>query len=243
MKTKTILIAALLLASAASAQIPDELTNLKVLPKDISRGELIQVMRGMADGLGLRCNHCHVGGSETSLEGMDFASDEKELKRTARVMLQMVKDINETLLPKIGKGRGELVEVRCRTCHHGLQRPQDLRDLLTAVLDEEGRGAAVAKYRELRESYYGRDAFDFGSWQLLGLAERLAKADRVDDAYAFVELNLEFYPDFGMNHVFLGRYYAERGQSYRALTSYEKAIELSPDMAPRIRKMIDELKK
>ena len=29
-----------------------------------------EVMRGMAGGLGLRCNHCHVGGSETSLEGM-----------------------------------------------------------------------------------------------------------------------------------------------------------------------------
>jgi len=52
---------ALLTASPARAEIPDEFTNLEVLPEDITRGELVSIMRGFAGALGVRCNHCHVG--------------------------------------------------------------------------------------------------------------------------------------------------------------------------------------
>jgi thioredoxin reductase len=41
-------------------QIPDKFTNLKVLPKDISKQELQSTMRGFAFALGVRCEHCHV---------------------------------------------------------------------------------------------------------------------------------------------------------------------------------------
>ncbi len=238
----SILAAAFLVTSAANAQIPDEFTNLKVLPKDISKGELVGLMRSMAGGLGLRCNGCHVGEDPNSLEGYDFASDEKPIKQTARVMLGIVEEINGKLLPKIGKDAAELAEVRCRTCHHGQQRPQGLRDVLTTALEEGGKDAAIAKYRELRERYYGRDTFDFGEWQLLGLAERLAKAEQVADAYAFVQLNLEYFPDFGMSYVFLGQYHSKKGETEQAITSFEKAIELVPEMAPRIQPLLDRLR-
>jgi len=39
------------LATAASAQVPEKFTNLKVLPQDIGRGELVGIMRGYADAL------------------------------------------------------------------------------------------------------------------------------------------------------------------------------------------------
>ena len=98
-----LILGALLVAGvpATHAQIPDEFTNLKVLPKDISKGELVSVMRGFAGGLGVRCNHCHEGPG--NLQGMDFATDDKESKRTARAMMLMVKAINGEYLAKLVK--------------------------------------------------------------------------------------------------------------------------------------------
>jgi hypothetical protein len=34
--------------------------NLQVLPHDIPREQLIEIMRAFARSLGVRCNHCHV---------------------------------------------------------------------------------------------------------------------------------------------------------------------------------------
>ncbi|MBM3264394.1 MAG: c-type cytochrome [candidate division Zixibacteria bacterium] len=112
------------LAGRVSAQIPQQFTNLKTLPKDIKRADLIQFMRGYATDLGVRCNHCHVGENPASLDGYDFASDAKEPKRTARVMIAMTQAINTTYLPETG--RKPLAEVKCATCHHGAVRPQHL---------------------------------------------------------------------------------------------------------------------
>ena len=82
--TKHGVLVALALATSAAAQIPDQFTNLKVLPKDIAKGELVSLMREFSGALGVRCGHCHVGESATSLEGFDFAADDKEPKRVAR---------------------------------------------------------------------------------------------------------------------------------------------------------------
>lgn len=43
---------------------PPDPTNLQVLPKDIPKAQLVQTMRGFAMGLGVRCEHCHVGNYE-----------------------------------------------------------------------------------------------------------------------------------------------------------------------------------
>ena len=154
-------------ASGAAAQIPDEFKNLQVLPKDIAQRDLINQMRGFATGLGVRCHHCHVGEPGPSLEGYDFASDEKPAKKTARVMLQMVAEINGKLLPQIGKEKAELLQVSCATCHHGQARPQTLEAVLTETFEKDGLEAATAKYRELREKHYGSYTFDFSEWRLL----------------------------------------------------------------------------
>jgi hypothetical protein len=65
---------------------PQAFTNLKVLPKEIPRAELVATMRGFAGALGVRCTHCHVGPDD--LQGMDFATDEKPAKQVARTMLR-----------------------------------------------------------------------------------------------------------------------------------------------------------
>jgi hypothetical protein len=98
--------------------------NLQVLPKDISRDQLMATMRGFTRGLGVRCNHCHVVATTTPKEELDFPADAKEEKRNARTMLRMVMDINRNWLVRVDpKNAGEQL-VTCWTCHRGKPEPE-----------------------------------------------------------------------------------------------------------------------
>ena len=126
-------------------------TNLKVLPKTMTRQEVTQVMRGFTRALGVRCQHCHVG-EGNDLSKFDFASDAKVTKEIARKMLTMVTDINGKYLlgveapppppppadappaPPAPAATGP--KVNCFTCHRGALKP------LTAAPAGEGRGGA-----------------------------------------------------------------------------------------------------
>ena len=133
---RTVLLVVLLAATApAGAQIPDDFTNLQVLPADIEKRELIQVMRGFATSLGVRCQFCHVGEKVDTLEDFDFADDDKEHTAIAREMMKMVSKINGELLPA-AVGEAE-IRVSCMTCHHGLAEPQRLRDVVLAEIEGE----------------------------------------------------------------------------------------------------------
>jgi hypothetical protein len=88
--------------------------NLQVLPKDIPRPELITIMRGFTGALGVDCSYCHV-----EEPNRDFASDSKQPKKTARVMMQMVTHVNEMLATGIGKPADTVTKVQCITCHRG----------------------------------------------------------------------------------------------------------------------------
>jgi len=97
--------------------------NLQVLPKDISREELIGTMRGYTAGLGVQCNYCHV--QEGRGGRNDMASDEKAPKKTARVMITMMNHANEALASGLGKPAAELTKVQCVTCHRGEAIPKN----------------------------------------------------------------------------------------------------------------------
>src|SRR5689334_9343871 len=58
--------------------------NLKVFPKDISRADLLFNMKFFSQSLGVRCTFCHVGEEGKPLSTVDFASDAKAKKLTAR---------------------------------------------------------------------------------------------------------------------------------------------------------------
>lgn len=219
---------ALLLAAPLGAQIPETFTNLQVLPKDVERRALIDAMRGFATGLGVRCNHCHVGENADTLEGFDFASDDKETKRVARAMMQMTREINDTLLPKTG--REKLLTVGCATCHHGVEKPQGLREILAAELAEGGVDAVAARYRELHEKYYGKGAYDFSEFTLTGLAERVARSqDDPATALALLDLNAELHPESAYTHIVKSRILAATGARDAAIGSAERALEIDPE--------------
>ena len=85
------------------------------LMKTVTAGQLVTAMdQGIGRGTGKGCNDCHI----TS----DWASDSLARKKTARIMMGVVNDINTTLLPKMGPGRGGAMRtIQCLTCHRGGQ--------------------------------------------------------------------------------------------------------------------------
>ncbi|HEX2164225.1 MAG TPA: c-type cytochrome [Thermoanaerobaculia bacterium] len=143
-----LLVLALLPALAVEPQAPPDpppFQNLQVLPDDIPRQELVDTMKGFTRALGVRCNHCHVGQGD-DLSTYDFPSDAKHEKRSARVMMEMVRAINGEYLPRLEHDHGEHGEahahdhaaghaaehaappasarVTCMTCHRGQPTPQ-----------------------------------------------------------------------------------------------------------------------
>jgi hypothetical protein len=81
--------------------------------------QLQQTMNFMRASLGVHCDFCHVVNDK---DGWNFASDEKQTKRTARHMIQMVQEINE-------KNFDNNAAVACNTCHRGSIRPVSLPTL------------------------------------------------------------------------------------------------------------------
>jgi hypothetical protein len=214
-------------ALVAEAQMPEKFTNLQVLPKDMRRPELSALMRSYASALGVRCEQCHVGAEAPDFKGTDFASDAKESKRTARLMMKMVRTINEESLPPLRPAAA--VRVECVTCHRGQKVPRTLEAEITEVLEQKGAAAAVARYRELRAAAYGRGGYDFGQGTLNQIGERLLKAGRAADALAILGLNREFFPDAPWVLYLAGEAHRALGQVDAARAAYERSAAIAPD--------------
>jgi hypothetical protein len=100
---------------------PQKVTNLKVLPGDMSHTRLRKLMRGYEADLGVSCSYCHVEDRDTGV--IDYASDENTRKLTARVMISMVETINEEYLAKLGGDTRYSTPVTCGSCHQGHSSP------------------------------------------------------------------------------------------------------------------------
>lgn len=97
--------------------------NLKILPQDISREALHDIMEvQFGDALGVHCDYCHA--KEPGADHPDFASDANPRKDIARDMMRMVLKMNtdnfQVAKPMIGDS---LMVVTCYTCHHGAAIP------------------------------------------------------------------------------------------------------------------------
>ncbi len=224
-----------------AAQIPDEFTNLRVLPEDITPDDLLQVMRRFSLELGVRCQYCHVGGDDISFEGVGFSSDDNPDKRKARFMLRMVNNLNTSVLPLIPERDEPSVEITCKTCHRGGPKPRLLSQELRIALDTQGADSTSALYRRLREFAGMSGRYDFGEWEMNSLAETLAREDRYQDAIAIYELNAEFYPESFSIFRSLGQLYEQVSDVEAAIRSYERALEIRPGN-PGVETRLGELK-
>jgi hypothetical protein len=107
---------------AAHGSMPKP-TNLKVLPKDTSPEELIKIMKGFSQQLGVQCTFCH--SQDAGAKHPNFASDEKPEKTTARTMMLMTTEINGKYMSQIHDpdAAPDQKTVACGTCHRGHSMP------------------------------------------------------------------------------------------------------------------------
>lgn len=109
-----------------TSMAPDnpEYKNLKVLPKSITHEHLGNVMGEWSRSLGVHCNFCHV--RNEAEKKMDFVSDAKPEKLTARHMFKMMNKINQKFFGAKKDSTGMMMHsgVNCNTCHHGISHPE-----------------------------------------------------------------------------------------------------------------------
>jgi len=105
----------------------EKFKNLKVLPKNITKQQMHEVMEEWEHALGARCSFCHVRNEET--KKMDFASDAKPEKEMARHMYQMTQKLNKKYFGAKKDTTGMIMEsgVNCNTCHRGVSHPEVVR--------------------------------------------------------------------------------------------------------------------
>jgi tetratricopeptide (TPR) repeat protein len=222
------LVAVSFCAIPLAAQFPEKFTNLKVLPQDTPRQELQSTMRGFALALGVRCEYCHIEKAGGKKVEMDFAADDKDTKKTARIMLEMVSSINRDYLSKIPNTPP--MKVQCVTCHHGLPEPRTLLSVLAEAVEEKGIDAAVTLYRDLRQRYYGGGQYDFGETSLNQLTETLLAQKKNKEALTIAELNFDSnHPDSIWSYHILAMAHQANGQIDKAIADYRKGLELHPD--------------
>lgn len=225
-----LLAAALAGQQSAAAQIPDTFTNLKVFDADISRADLVGAMQGWTKALDVRCTHCHVG--PDNLQGMDFATDEKAAKRTARRMLTMSYEINAALmeLPVLAESdRTQPQRVLCITCHRGLPTPPlPTETELELALEAGGAEAAVARFAELETTHAGAGRYDLTSLPLFQLGRTLIQSGRHGPAGELLTVATERFPDDADLAVLLGQAALDGGDLEAARAAVKRAREIEP---------------
>jgi tetratricopeptide (TPR) repeat protein len=235
-----------------SAQAP---RNLQVLPKDMAQGQVVQAMQNIASGLGVQCGYCHVAAATPDAAGrgrgrgrgaaapaaLDFASDDMSQKKSAREMMLMVRDINQRVAAAVGKSTDAATRVGCITCHRGVPIPKQLPEILDRTTMEKGTPEAIAQYKELRKRYFGAQAYDFSETTLVTYAQRVVQANRPDDAIAWLQTNLEYFPLSASTYAGLSQAQRRKNDKAAAVQSQEKAVDLDPQNA-QLKRQLDLLK-
>ena len=141
---------------------PDSLHNLQVLAPDTSVEQIVGIMKGFSQDLGVRCTHCHVGDDPSDLSSIDFVSDEKVEKQETRAMLRMVQTVNVDSLVNVAGRSNPPVEVGCATCHDGalasMGSPQSYQAAIEALgraLESEPDNDSYKRLMELLRSGIG----------------------------------------------------------------------------------------
>jgi tetratricopeptide (TPR) repeat protein len=232
--------ALLLVAGVAFAQAPapEAPKNLKVLPKDWTRPQVIQVMQNFTAALGVGCDFCH---EIKPGAPPDFASDEKKEKDMARAMMKIATDLNARLPKDLGMDPKDTTRVGCITCHRGVPEPKQIGEILAKTSAEKGFPAASAQYDELKTKYYGAQAYDFTDRGLIATATPLIQ-NRTDEAIQFLNLGLQKFPQSAPTYVALAQAQEAKKDIPAAIASLGKALAIDPKNA-QAQRLLGELKK
>ena len=216
-------------AGGAQTPPPPPMTNLQIIPKDTPRPQVLQQMQAIAASRGVQCNYCHV------MEGRggrtDMAADDKATKKAARGMMLLAREINSKLPESIGKAPEATTRVGCATCHRGVPIPKQITDVVTDAASAGGAAAGLAKYRELREKFYGGQSYDFSENGLLATAQRAIAANKPDDALAYLQANVDYYPKSARSYLAMSQAHLAKQDKAGAIKDLEKVLDLDPNNA------------
>ena len=105
---------------------PPPPTNLKILPKTLTGEQVMEIMHGWRQQLGVECNTCHTVDPTKKMPNgrpaMNFPDDSKPEKETARLMVKMTMEINKTYTSMVESkqnNEASAKQVTCGTCHRG----------------------------------------------------------------------------------------------------------------------------
>jgi predicted Zn-dependent protease len=208
---------------------PPPMTNLQIFPKDTPRETVVTTMQAFTSALGVQCNYCHV--QEGRGGRNDMATDEKPTKKAARAMMLLARDINSKLPEAIGKTADATTRVGCATCHRGVAIPKQITDIMTEAGASGGPAAALAKFKDLRAQYYGGQSYDFSEGAMITMAQRANTANKYDDALAYLQANLDYYPKSARTYSAMAQMKNAKGDKSGAIAALEKAVELDPNNA------------
>ena len=183
-------------------------------------------MQAIAADLGVECAYCHARGPTAAPA---LTATGKPRLSVALDMIRMTAELDARVQGSTGKTAAQAVRVRCATCHRGVPIPRPLQDIVWQTTLEQSPEAAAAQYRELRERYHGRAAYDFGEGTLLLVADRLAQS-RPAAAIELAKLNIEFFPQSAKSYVTLAMAQS-RTDMVTAIATLKKALELDANDA------------
>jgi len=95
------------------------------------------------------------------------------------------------------------------------------------AINEAGPEAGVALFRQLVARNDPEIYIDENEFNLLGY--RFLGQDRVDEAIAVFQLNVDHFPDSWNVYDSLGEAYAVKGDTERAIELYRRSVEINPD--------------
>ena len=202
--------------------------NLKIFPKDSSRREIVNTMRTWSADLGARCDFCHWGPTK-KFDDIQFDSDKKETKKTARKMYKMMTQINETFFAESD------TKISCYTCHHGTTDPRKLDDILMEAYAEGGYQRLDETYRKIRKKYHGLGSYNFAPWVgIATVAGKLGAEKKYAESSLLHKLNLEFNPDYDFSHYALGVHnLMDTSDLEKARAHFKSAMEGNDFWTPR----------
>ena len=126
-----------------------------------------------------------------------------------------------------GAPLGVMTESVLGILHDKPYRPvaQPLVDLLRELISKSGLEIAVSRFKELRAN---RELYTFNESQMNALGYEYLQDNKVKEAIAVFQLNVEAYPNSSNVYDSLGEAYAVAGEKELAIKNYEKSVELNP---------------
>ena len=200
--------------------------NIQVL-KDIPADQLIPTMQFITGALGVECSFCHVE--------REFDKDDKQEKKTARLMMEMMFAINKDNF------KGER-EVTCNTCHRGSPHPQAIPAILVegpnpeameAMHEHDMNPADMKSGAPVIEKFIQADG---GEAALAKVTSRVEKAEAAIPGGKALPIDI-YSKAPGMR---ISEMHASHGDSITAYNGHEGWI-LAPGRPPREMSPADQL--